>query len=609
MTREHPFLRPSPRPLRVFAARRSVQHRGPRQARGGVRPAGARAHRPRGHERRGRALQGLPQTRRQADPGLRDLPRRRSHEPLIGARRAQPSHAAGGLRHRLPQPRQALLGGLSRGAPPRQTEPRHGPARRTRGGHHRPHGLPGVALLPAPGRRSRRRGAGAHRRPDERRRARQRLLRDPEERHRRSGEGQRGDRADRARGRAPARRHRRRALPAPRGLPPPHGAAVRADEIHARRAEDDLRHERVLPALERGDGRGLRGVARGDRLDAGDRRALRRHHRARAPAHPALPARGRGRAGLPARARDGGAARPLWRSGALRRRRARRDGARGHRPHGLQRLLPDRLGLRQVGQGQRHRRRPRARQRRRVDRRLHAAHHRRRSAALRPALRALPQPRARVDAGYRHRLLGARARARHAVRGREVRARVGRPDHHLRQDVPAGRDPRRRARAGSRLRDRRSPGQAHPRSRAGAPADLRSLPAAGGAAARRVRHRRHGQADRRRGARPRGHRPQRVDPRRGRRHRRDAADRRRTASAGRLGRRRQRERQRRREGLQARHPALHEAGRGARPAEDGLPGPAQPRRHRGRAGHHRALERPAPGHDQPAARRRSRPTR
>ena len=114
-----------------------------------------------------------------------------------------------------------------------------------------------------------------------------------------------------------------------------------------------------------------------------------------------------------------------------------------------------------------------------LDRRLHAAHHRRRSAALRPALRALPQPRARVDAGYRHRLLGARARARHAVRGREVRARVGRADHHLRQDVPARRDPRRRARAGSRLRDRRSPGQAHPRSRAGAPADLRSLPAAG----------------------------------------------------------------------------------------------------------------------------------
>ena len=40
--------------------------------------------------------------------------------------------------------------------------------------------------------------------------------------------------------------------------------------------------------------------------------------RARAPAHPALPARGRGRARLPARARHGGPARPLRRSAARR---------------------------------------------------------------------------------------------------------------------------------------------------------------------------------------------------------------------------------------------------------------------------------------------------
>ena len=109
---------------------------------------------------------------------------------------------------------------------------------------------------------------------------------------------------------------------------------------------------------------------------------------------------------------------PLRRPDPRRRGRARRDGARGHRPDGLQRLLPHRLGLREVGQGQRHRRRARARQRGRLDRGLRAAHHRPRSAALRPALRALPQSRARVDAGYRHRLLRARPRARHAVRGR-----------------------------------------------------------------------------------------------------------------------------------------------------------------------------------------------
>ena len=78
--------------------------------------------------------------------------------------------------------------------------------------------------------------------------------------------------------------------------------------------------------------------------------------------------------------------------------------------------------------------------RRGVDRRLLPVDHRRRPAALRPPLRALPQPRARVHARHRHRLLGARTRARHALRHREVRARVGRADRHLREDVAAQRD-------------------------------------------------------------------------------------------------------------------------------------------------------------------------
>ena len=51
-------------------------------------------------------------------------------------------------------------------------------------------------------------------------------------------------------------------------------------------------------------------------------------------------------------------------------RRARGDGARRHRPDGLQRLLPDRLGLRALRQGQRHRRRPGPRLGGRLDRRL-----------------------------------------------------------------------------------------------------------------------------------------------------------------------------------------------------------------------------------------------
>ena len=61
---------------------------------------------------------------------------------------------------------------------------------------------------------------------------------------------------------------------------------------------------------------------------------------------------------------------------------------------------------------------PGPRQRGRLDRGLLPGHHRRRPAALRPALRALPQPRARVDARHRHRLLRARARPRHALRHR-----------------------------------------------------------------------------------------------------------------------------------------------------------------------------------------------
>ena len=116
--------------------------------------------------------------------------------------------------------------------------------------------------------------------------------------------------------------------------------------------------------------RDVRRVARRDPDDARDRRALQRRDRARPAADPALPARGRGRAGLPARPRRGGPARPLRRPAAGRGRRAHGVRARRHRLDGLQRLLPDRVGLRQVGEGQRHRGRPGPRLGRRLDRRL-----------------------------------------------------------------------------------------------------------------------------------------------------------------------------------------------------------------------------------------------
>ena len=85
---------------------------------------------------------------------------------------------------------------------------------------------------------------------------------------------------------------------------------------------------------------------------------------------------------------------------------------------------------------------------RRLAGRLRAAHHRHRPAAVRPALRALPQPRAHQHARHRHRLLHARPRRGHPVRQREVRPRPGGADHHLRDAGRQGGDPRRRPRAG-----------------------------------------------------------------------------------------------------------------------------------------------------------------
>ena len=113
-----------------------------------------------------------------------------------------------------------------------------------------------------------------------------------------------------------------------------------------------------------------------------------------------------------------------------------------------------------------------------------------------------------------------------------------------------------------------------------------------------------GQADRRRRPGSGGDRPQLLDPRRGGGDRRPAADRHRAAAD-----RRRRHRRERRAGVPHGHPVHDEAGRADRPAEDGLPGAAQPRRDRGRARHHRALDRRAARHDDAAARSTRRPTR
>ena len=98
--------------------------------------------------------------------------------------------------------------------------------------------------------------------------------------------------------------------------------------------------------------------------------------------------------------------------------------ARRHREDGLLRLLPDRRRLHPVGEGAGHSRRARARLGRRLGRRLGAADHRPRPAALRPAVRALPEPRARLDAGLRHRLLPGPARRGDRLRPPRIRRRT-----------------------------------------------------------------------------------------------------------------------------------------------------------------------------------------
>ena len=88
-----------------------------------------------------------------------------------------------------------------------------------------------------------------------------------------------------------------------------------------------------------------------------------------------------------------GPARPLRRPAARRGGRAARLRARRDRGDGLLLLLPDRLGLRHLGQAERRRGRPGPWLGGGLDRLLRAPHHRPRPARRRPDLRALPQPR------------------------------------------------------------------------------------------------------------------------------------------------------------------------------------------------------------------------
>ncbi len=134
---------------------------------------------------------------------------------------------------------------------------------------------------------------------------------------------------------------------------------------------------------------------------------------------------------------------------------------------GFTRLLPHRPGLHQLGEGARRPGRPGPRLGRRLHRGLVAAHHRPRPAPLEPALRALPEPRARLDARLRRRLLPEPARRGDPVRPRQVRPGQRRADHHLRLAQGALGDPRRGPRDGAALRRGRPDREAGPGPGAG----------------------------------------------------------------------------------------------------------------------------------------------
>ena len=276
---EHPRLRPPARALRVLAARRRVQDRRAGGARRGVRPARARPDRPRRDERRGRALQGLrASTASSRSSAARSTsstttrPRRaggsveRNHLTLLAADDA-------GYRNLVKLSSAGFLEGLQRGKPTVDLGAGRAPLR----GGDRAHRLPGLALLPAPARGPRRRRARARRRAA----ARSSAPRTSTSRCRRTAWP---TRTSATRGSS--------ASPASSG-----GRLVGTGDVHYLRREDYDHHTALLCVQTKstlaapkmtfetnefylrdsdGDGRRLRGVARGDREHAGDRRALLR---------------------------------------------------------------------------------------------------------------------------------------------------------------------------------------------------------------------------------------------------------------------------------------------------------------------------------------------
>ena len=537
----------------------------------------------RGVRRAGIALQPEADPLGPAAPEVRRRLRRR---PL----RAR--HHLGPERHRSAEPHQALLPRLHRGLRPQvpaHGRRAHGGALRRPDGHHRlPLGLRADPAAPGPLRRGARRRRAV---PGDLRQGE--LL--PGADGPRSGHrdpGPRGAAGHRARAEHPAGGHQRLALHLPRRVRRARRAAVHPDRLeHRRPGPLPVRRRRLLPEDRR--------------RDAGDRH--RRHLAGGLPEHAAD--RGEGEPGgdvlLPEPdAAAGGAGRadrgPVVPQARLRRpeqalpgRRPGREDlprapgvrARRHLVDGLPLLLHRGRGLHQLGQGQRHRRRPGPRFGRGVAGRLVAGHHRRRPDPVRPAVRAVPEPRPRHPARHRHRLRRPPPLGRDPLRHREVRRGQGRDDRHLRPDQGQGGDQGLQPDPGLPVRDGRPHHQGDAAGRDGqvdaAVRGVRQQPPALRRGRRDPRDVRAGRG-RQEGHR---HRPRRRGPdpparrARGRRHHLPGDDHR--PRAGHDAPRRRRH-----------HHAVRLSDlRGNRPDQDGLPGSQEPDDHHRRAeqrrDHHR----------------------
>ncbi len=596
-------LRPSPSPHGVLAARRRLPRRGTARSGAEAGHAGARRHRARQHVLGGHLPRLRAEEGRQADPRLRGLrgAGRSPHQERHAGRDRQPPRAPGGDQRGVPQPDQAGVVGLHRGlllqAAHRQGSAgpaQQGPDRavqlsqgRSRRGH-----LQGSAREGADGRGH----LPRHPRPG------QLLPRAAVPGARRAEGRQPRPARHRPRSRPADGVHQRRALPARGRLQAArHPALHRHRQVGQRHRSAALSRRSVLPEDAGGDGEDLRRVPGRAGQHGAHRRSRRRQHRLgrELPARLRRPGRlhrrhllrahGARRLRRPAAAAAGvdGPQRPALHARRVRAAHGLRN--RHDQADEVRRVLPDRVGF--------HPLRPRARHPGRSGPRLGGRlgggvvheDHRRRSDRVRPDLRALPQPRARLAAGYRHRLLRAPPRRGDRLRHPQVRPRERRPDHHLRDDEGEGRGPRRRPRPRHAVRRRRQGRQADPAgARHDAGQGARGEPRPQGA----VHPRSQGQGAARHRPSSRGDDAARLGSRRRRRHRAPADHRVRAALQGQAGRNHD--------------PVGDEGDRAGRSPEDGLPRVVHAHPARRRPGRAEAHRRPDHRARRAAAERRGR---